>query len=96
MYQSIINWNCRRFSKNIDEFKMLMRDYDTITFCCQETYIKSTNIINFRKYSSYHIFSEAIETRASGGVTIMIKKAIPHRQISLNTNLLADAVMLSL
>jgi len=70
---------------------MLMQDYDPIAFCCQETYIKSTNIINFRKYSSYHIFSGA-----SGGVTIMIKKTIPHRQISLNTNLQAVAVTWSL
>ena len=73
MYQSIINWNCRGFRKNIDEIKILMRDYDLIAFCCQE----STNIINFRKYSSYQIFSKAIETRASGGITIMIKKTSP-------------------
>jgi len=73
-----------------------MRGYDPIVFCCQETYLKSTNIINFRKYSSYHIFSEAIDTRTPGGVTIMIKKTIPHRQISLNTNLQVVAVTLSL
>ena len=75
---------------------MLMRDYDPIAFCCQETYMKSPSVIKFRKYSSYHIFYEAIDTRASGGVTIMIKKSIPHRQISLNTNLQAVAVTLSL
>ena len=37
MYQSITNWNCRGFRKNIDEIKMLMRDYDPIAFGCQET-----------------------------------------------------------
>jgi exonuclease III len=77
MYQSIINWNCRGFRKNIDEIKMLMRDYDPIAFCCQETYMKSPSVIKFRKYSSYHIFYEAIDTRASGGVTIMIKNPSP-------------------
>jgi len=62
---------------------MLMGDYDPIVFCWQETNMKNTNIINFRKYSLYHIFSEAIDTRASGGVTIMIKKAISHPDISV-------------
>ena len=73
-----------------------MRDYDLIAFCCQETYMNSSNIINLRKYISYHTFSKTIDNRASGGVTIMIKKSIPHRQISLNTNLQAVAVTLSL
>ena len=58
--------------------------------------MKSTNIINFRKYPWYHIFSEAIDTRASGGVTITIKKTIPHREIILKTNLQAVAVTLLL
>ena len=73
-----------------------MQYYDPIAFCCQETYMKSSNVIKFRKYFSYHIISEAIDTRASGGVNIMIKKSIPHRQISLKTNLQAVAVTLSL
>ena len=58
--------------------------------------MKSTNIINLKKYSSYGIFSESIDTRASGGVTIMIKITISHKPISLNTNLHAVAVTLSL
>jgi len=32
--------------------------------------MKSSNVFNFRKYSSFHIFSEAIDIRTSGGVTI--------------------------
>jgi hypothetical protein len=58
--------------------------------------MKISNVIKLRKYYSFHILSEAIDTRSSGGVTIMIKISIPHRQISLNTNLQAVAVTLSL
>jgi len=66
MYQSITNWNFRGFRMIIDEIKMLMRDKDPIAFCCQYTNMKSTNIISFRNYSSYHVYSEAIDTRVSG------------------------------
>ena len=45
MAQSIINWNCRGFRKNIDEVKMILRDYDPIAFCCQETYTRQDKTI---------------------------------------------------
>ena len=51
-------------------------------------------IIDFRKYVSYHTHAEAIDGRACGGVSVMVKKTIPHRQIHLNTNLQAVAVSL--
>ena len=96
MKQSIINWNCRGFRKNIDEIKMILRDHDPIALCCQETYTIQDKTIEFRKFRSYHVHSQAIDGRASGGVTVMIKKEIPHRQINLNSNLQAVAVTLSL
>ena len=96
MEQQIINWNCRGFRKNIDEIKMILRDYDPVAFCFQETYTKQNTTIEFRKFNSYFVHSEAIDGRASGGVTIMVKKTIPHRQIIIDTNLQAVAVSLSL
>lgn len=41
--------------------------------------MKMSNVINFRTYSSFHIFSETIDTRPSDLVTIMIKKSVLHR-----------------
>ena len=96
MGTNIINWNCRRFKKNIDEIKMILKDYDPVVLCCQETYTKTNNTIDFRKYVSYHTHAEAIDGRACGGVSVMVKKTIPHRQINLNTNLQAVAVSLSM
>ena len=45
---------------------------------------------------SYHAHAEAIDDRASGGVSVMVKKAIPHRQINVNGDLQAVAVSLSM
>jgi ribonuclease HI len=92
----IINWNCRGFKQNIDEIKMMLRDFNPMALCCQETYFKPNNTIEFRQYNSYHVHSQAVDGRASGGVSVLIKKTIPHRQIILDTNLQAVAVLLSL
>ena len=75
---------------------MILKDYDPVVLCCQETYTKTNNTIDFRKYVSYHTHAEAIDGRACGGVSVMVKKTIPHRQINLNTNLQAVAVSLSM
>ena len=74
----------------------MLKDFDPTVLCCQETYLKPNNIIEFRKYLSYHVHSEGVDGRACGGVSVLVKKYIPHRQISLNTNLQAVAVVLSL
>ena len=79
MGTNIINWNCRGFKKNIDEIKMILKDYDPVVLCCQETYTKTNNTIDFRKYVSYHTHAEAIDGRACGGVSVMVKKTIPHK-----------------
>ena len=74
----------------------MLKDFDPTVLCCQETYLKPNNIIEFQKYVSYHVHSEGVDGRACGGVSVLVKKSIPHRQITLNTNLQAVAVVLSL
>ena len=70
----------------------MLKDFDPTVLCCQETYLKPNNIIEFRKHLSYHVHFEGVDGRACGGVSVLVKKSIPHRQISLNTNLQAVAV----
>ena len=74
----------------------MLKDFDPTVLCCRETYLKPNNIIEFRKYLSYHVHSEGVDGRACGGVSVLVKKYIPHQQITLNTNLQAVAVVLSL
>ena len=92
---TIINWNCRGFKRNLDEVKNMLRDHDPLAFCFQETFIGPGKVINFRKYSSYHYHSLSTDGRSVGGVTIMIKKSVPHKQIMLNSNIQAVAVTIS-
>ena len=94
MATNIINWNCRGFKKNIDEINIILKDYDPVVLCCQDTYTITNNTIDFRKYVSY-TYAEAIDGRATGGVSVMVKKT-PHRQVNLNTDLQAVAVSLSM
>ncbi len=92
---SIINWNCRGLRRNIDEIKNLLRDYDPLAFCLQETFTGPGKTIDFRKYDLYHSLAIPIDGRSAGGVTVMIKKSVPHRQIWLNSHIQAVAVFFS-
>ena len=41
---------------------------------------------------SHHTHAEAIDGRASGGISVMVKKTIPHRQINLSMHKLLHNV----
>ena len=43
----IINWNCRGFRRNLDEIKNLIRDFDPLALCFQETYTGQGKTIEF-------------------------------------------------
>ena len=96
MAKCIINWNCRGFRKNIDEIKNLMHDHDPTVFCFQETFLRASKVINFRRYSSYHNYSLSTDDRAIGGSSILVKNSVVHREIKLDTTLQAVAISLSL
>jgi ribonuclease HI len=91
----IINWNCRGFRRNLDEIKNLIRDYDPMALCLQETYTGPGKTIDFRQYSSYHCHAISTDGRSIGGVTLMIKKSIPHRQVPLKSDIQAVAITFS-
>ena len=88
--KSIIQWNCRGFKANYNEILILTTLLSTIVFCLQETFLKTTDNINFKNYSLYnHIATE--NQKASGGSSILVKSNVPHRQIDINGNLQAVA-----
>ena len=54
--------------------------------CLQETFCKETNPINFKHYQLYnHIKKDG--NRASGGVSILVRKDIPQHKINIDTEL---------
>ena len=56
--------------------------------CLQETLIKSNDTITLNNFASFHHINNR-NSKASGGVSIIIHEDVPHRQIPLQTNLQA-------
>ncbi|HIP82064.1 MAG TPA: reverse transcriptase-like protein, partial [Desulfocapsa sulfexigens] len=92
---TIIQWNCRGFQANFNELHILKQDFNPVAFCLQETLLKDTDKIDFRRYAIYNK-SPSDGQRVSGGSAILIKNNIIHNQISLNTPLQAVAVRATL
>ena len=74
---------------------MLLKDYEPAALYLQETHLKDTDNISIRNYTAFHTFS-ANNERAAGGVSIFINNNAPHSQITLNNNLQAVAVSITL
>ena len=91
---TIIQWNCRGLKTNFDELSLLINDHKPVAVCLQETFLKRGDDISF-KYSIHNkVFTDG--EKARGGVSIIVSNNIPHKVISLNTNLQALAIRLSL
>ena len=93
--KSILQWNCRGLKANYNEILILTTLLSPTVFCLQETFLKTTDNINFKKFSLYnHIATE--NQKASGGLSILVKSNVPHRQIDINRNLQVVAVNVTL
>ena len=90
------------FSGTVEDSKQIITKFLILTtllsptaFCLQETFLKTTDNINFKDYSLYnHIATE--NQKASGGSSILVKSNVPHRQIDINSNLQAVVVNVTL
>ena len=92
---TIIQWNCRGLRPNFDELSILTNDHKPIAICLQETFLKNKVDITIKYHSIYNkIFTEG--EKAHGRVSVAVNNNIPHKPVSLNTNLQAVAVRLTL
>ncbi|PJE78783.1 hypothetical protein CI610_02271 [invertebrate metagenome] len=87
----IIQWNIRGLRANLEEFQNLSKEFRPALFCLQEVMLK--NPITFRNFSLYNSIA-TVGNR--GGAAVAVHKTIPHRIITLNTNLQAVAVCATL
>jgi ribonuclease HI len=92
---SIIQWNCRGLKANFDEVSLLLSQHNPIAFCLQETFLKENDDISFKHYNIYNKIFTGGE-KASGGVSVIINNRVPHRALTLETNLQAVAVSVTL
>ena len=68
-------------------------EYNPRAICLQETLLQDTDIIDFRGYNLLNTYSG---NGPHGGSSILIRQGVLHSPVSLNTNLQAVAVRLTL
>ena len=96
MYNTtILQWNCRGIKANYEELLLLLTKYNPKVICLQETFLKDINQLNIKNYYTYnHIHKDG--HRASGGVSILVRKDIPQHQITIDSDLQVIAVKATL
>ena len=72
-------WNCRGYKANYDELQLLITEQNPTIICRQETLKKSNDKTNMKNYEQYDYIHDT-GLRASGGVSILIRKNIPPKQ----------------
>ena len=92
---TIIQWNCRGLKPNFDAISLLLNKHNPIAFCLQETFLKDSDKISFKNFNICNHICTTGE-KATGGVSILINRKIPHSNISLNTTLQATAVKVTM
>ena len=95
MTHRIIQWNCHGYKANYDELLLLIAKLNPTAICLQETFRKDNDKLNIKPFEQY---DNRIATgqRASGGVSILIRKDFPQNKININTHLQAIAVSATL
>ena len=95
MAHKIIQWNCRGNKANYDELPLLIAELNPTAICLQETFQKHSDKLNIKTFEQYDYIHDTGK-RASGRVSILIRKDIPKNKISFNTHLQAITVSATL
>jgi hypothetical protein len=93
---SILQWNCRGFWANFEELKHLCHDLKPSVMCLQEIKLAASAKSNIKGYSSYHVSSLSVDGMPIGGSSILVENNLSHQRITLQTELQAVAVRVSL
>ena len=91
----IIQWNCRGYKANYNELQLLITEQNPTIICLQETFKKSNDKTKMKNYEQYDYIHDT-ELRASGGVSILIRKNLPQSKINISTPLQAVAISATL
>ena len=93
MAHKIIQWNCHGYKVNYEE--LLIAELNPTVICLQETFKKNSDKLNIKTFEQYDYIHDTGQ-RASGRVSILIRKDIPQNKISINTHLQAITVSATL
>ena len=87
--------NIRRARVNYSELLPLITKYCPAIICRQETHLKNYTTINIKNYYSYNYIKQYTD-RPCDGSSIIINNNIPHREVTLNTNMQAVGISATL
>jgi exonuclease III len=87
----ILQWNCNGFYRHKEELSILIRDFNPLCLCLQETHFKLTDK-GFLKDVNVLRIDDTSDQRAQGGVAIAIREALYTSRIRLDTPFQAVAV----
>ena len=93
---AILQWNCRGFSSNRSDIDLLISRYGPEVLCLQETLLHHPchPITGFCHYDLLASLDD--RGRPHGGVAILVKTNIPHKEVQLTTSLKAIAIRVTL
>ncbi len=92
----IVQWNCRGFRANYEEFELLIKKYEPVALCLQELQVSDSYTLDNNLYTLISQLPHIpIGHRPHGGAGILIRKDLPHSIIPLNTSLQAVACRVS-
>ena len=78
--------SCRGIRANYEELLLLLNEFNPKVVCLQETFLRDKNQLNIKHFQSFnHLYKDG--HRASGGVSILVRKDIPQSQIYIDTDL---------
>ena len=89
----IIQWNCHGYKANYDGLLLLIAELNLTAICLQETFKNHSDKLNIKTFEEYDYIIDTGQ-RASGRVSILIRKDITQNKI--NTHLQAIAVLATL
>lgn len=93
---NILQWNCRGFWANFEELKHLCHDLKPSVMCLQEIKLAASAKSTIKGYSSYHVSSLSVDGMPIGGSSILVENNTSHQRVTLQTELQAVAVRVSL
>ena len=73
----------------------LAQDFNPVAFCLQETYYKQSDVQHLRPYDMYNCYAK-VDERACGGASVLIRQGTLHSVVSLQTNIQAVAVRITI
>ena len=76
MICKIIQWNCHDCKANYNELLLLIAELNPTTIFLQETLKKHSDKQNIKTFEQYD-YGDDTRQRASGGVSILIRKISP-------------------